>query len=261
MKDFTDYVTLVFGAGERVYELGHIRQLKKDEPIETFDYNNHTYLLNKDRAMRLKSWAPWRKWDWNHPIFSVTEAFRSKKVGLVVYQEPEPSQPKMESVTKQVPKDFSCKICGFQSSRLSSLKMHCSKKHKAAKHSMIIIPNYETITELVPIIELVEPLHISRKHQPSGRMVGDPVPELQFSPASTDDFYDPNEPSVPPLVDTVSPRVLKAIVDSEQFRKAYKSFKFGNLTPITAKWWLWLVLAIVGVFIFLILTGNFQMPR
>jgi hypothetical protein len=72
--------------------------------------------------------------------------------------------------------------------------------------------------------------------------------------------YD-NEEDYPPLSETVSPRVLKAITDSPQFRRAYKSFKFGNLTPITAKWYIWVIVAVVGIFGILIMTGNFQLPR
>lgn len=65
-------------------------------------------------------------------------------------------------------------------------------------------------------------------------------------------------PNWPPLTETVSPRVLKAIVDSPQLRRAYKSFKFGNIVPLNNKWWLWLVVAIGGIFLVLMLTGNFE---
>ena len=70
--------------------------------------------------------------------------------------------------------------------------------------------------------------------------------------------YDP-EDDYPPLNETISPRVLKAITDSPQFRKAYKSFKFGNLTPITSKWYIWVIVAVGAVFAILIVTGNFNL--
>lgn len=73
-------------------------------------------------------------------------------------------------------------------------------------------------------------------------------------------MYEP-EQDYPPLDETVSPRVLKAIVDSPQFRKAYKSFKFGNLTPITAKWYIWVIVAFAAVFAILFMTGNFNVGR
>lgn len=168
-RDYTDYVVEVFGAGERVFHIDHFRQLKHDPEVTEFEYNGRKYLLNKDRAMRVK-WAPWKKWDWKKPVWSVNEFFRTRKIGLIVYREPPEKPTELEEVITEVPESYSCKICDFRHREERVLKGHVTKKHKGAKHHMVIQPVMKQIREMRPKVEQVEPYHISRMHQPSGRL-------------------------------------------------------------------------------------------
>ena len=91
--------------------------------------------------------------------------------------------------------------------------------------------------------EEVEPLHTSRMHQPSGILrVGDKPVELE------DDS----------LLNIITPRLLKIEIEDDLYRKAYKSYKFGEVLPITKKWWVWVIVAVVAVFVIQIVTGNFK---
>ena len=168
-RDFTDYVAEIFGAGERVVHLEHFRQLKKDPEITDFEFNGRKYLLNKDRAMRVR-WTPWKKWTWKHPLDSLFELTRSKKVGLIVYREPKFSQPELEEVITEVPEKYQCKICQFTTEYERTAKAHVTKKHKGAKHEMVIDTIMKQLKHLEVKQEVVEPYHISRMHQPSGRL-------------------------------------------------------------------------------------------
>jgi hypothetical protein len=60
------------------------------------------------------------------------------------------------------------------------------------------------------------------------------------------------------LLHIITPRLLKVEIDDDLYRKAYKSYKFGNILPITQKWWLWVLIAVAAVFLVLIVTGNFK---
>lgn len=143
-KDFTDYVLMVLDSGERVYHLVHLRsrkgrlynpELVKFEdalaPGEKFNcqpMNGHKYLLNLDRAYRI-NWAPWKKWVIEKPYWKnfynpLIEVTRSKKIGIIFYQEP------------------------------------CNNKCSGRN------------TDCTKIPAKVEPMHISRIHQPSGVMKG-----------------------------------------------------------------------------------------
>lgn len=132
-RDFTDYVVMVFDSGERVYHLGHIQSFKgknaggKEIQGTPYPFGGHKYLLNLDRAYRIK-WAPWKKIAWKHPRQTFKELLRSKKIGLLLYQEP--------------------------------CNNNCSK-----------CPD-EDGTKCKSIPDLIEPMHVSRIHQPSGVMKG-----------------------------------------------------------------------------------------
>jgi len=144
-KEYTDYILMTLGSGERVYDTVHLRyhkgklynpdmvDFKKALPFGVGfiaqPLNGHKYLLNLDRAYRI-NWAPWKKFIIKKPYWKnfykpLIELTRSKKVGLLFYQEP----------------------CNHKCSKC--LDKDCSK-----------IPN------------MVEPMHISRIHQPSGEMKG-----------------------------------------------------------------------------------------
>lgn len=136
-KDYTDYVAMILDSGERVYHIQHIRN-SKDITLKSIPWNNHHYVFNRDRAFRVK-WVPWRYTEdvrkWEHrkvlrPFRVLTEVMRSKKVGLLLYQEP------------------------------------CTNKCSTCK----LRERDEKACEKIP--DRVEPMHISRIHQPSGEMRG-----------------------------------------------------------------------------------------
>ena len=88
--DYSDFVVLILDSGERVFHRKHIRNWKGLETAPPYSFHNHHYNLMLDRAYRIR-WAPWiwenlslrRSWT----IFR--EITRKKKVGLLVFQEPE----------------------------------------------------------------------------------------------------------------------------------------------------------------------------
>jgi hypothetical protein len=168
-RDFTDYVAEIFGAGERVFLIEHYRQLKKDPEVTDFEFNGRKYLLNKDRAMKVK-WAPWKKRTWAHPLDSLVETFRSKTVGLIVYREPAQSQPEVEEVVTEVPEKYQCTICPFSTEHERTAKAHVTKKHKGGKYEMVMKVLTKQVKHFEVKQEVVEPYHISRMHQPSGRI-------------------------------------------------------------------------------------------
>ena len=98
VKDYTDFIIWIFDSKERVYHARHIRNFNgKNFKGEEYDkkpyhYNGHNYHLNLDRAYRFK-WAMWKKW--NPKVYgyfgSIKELVRSKKIGILLYQEPKDS--------------------------------------------------------------------------------------------------------------------------------------------------------------------------
>jgi hypothetical protein len=137
-KDFTDYILMVLDSGDRVYHLVHLRNAKGCKiDGNIYPMNDHKYLLSLDRAYRI-NWAPWkklviRKPYWRYFYQPLIELTRSKKIGLLIYQEP----------CTQV-----CSAC----------------QYKAKDVCLDVFGK--------PIPPFVEPMHISRVHQPSGVMKG-----------------------------------------------------------------------------------------
>jgi hypothetical protein len=134
-KDYTDILIWVFDAGERVYHLDHRRNLKTAKlDGQVYEMNGHKYTLILDRAFRIK-WAPWKKLILAKPYATnlyrfINEIMRSKKIGIIYYQEP------------------------------------CTHKHS----SCVLLKTDPDCCKKIP--DMVEPMHISRIHQPSGRMMG-----------------------------------------------------------------------------------------
>jgi len=180
-KDFTDFVVLIFDSGDRLYHIQHLRHNKKvDIDMKTLPHKGHKYLLELDRAYRIK-WKPWpylvkRKWEIiqtkkgieKKVIRSrvsipktISEVFRSKKIGLLLYQEPPPPREVL------VVTDLKCS-CGFKGETMRGTKIHSSNK-KSPEHELV-----ETVSkELVGVVtKPISPMHISRIHQPSGVMKG-----------------------------------------------------------------------------------------
>ena len=244
-RDFTDYIVEVHGGGERVYFQEHYRQLRKDVDVSDFELNGRSYLLNKDRAYRVKGYQPWKKWYSRHPLRSIKEITRTKKVGLIKYREPSAQEAEDVEVTHEVPIGYSCMIdkCTFETKSPRAMKGHVTRMHKGAKADMITKVETKTVTELQPMMDVVEPLHTSRMHQPSGILrVGDKPVELE------DDS----------LLNIITPRLLKIEIEDDLYRKAYKSYKFGEVLPLTKKWWVWVIIMVVLIFVVFIVTGNFQ---
>lgn len=177
-KDYTDYVALILEAEKRVYHIYHHRS-KESKDMTELEHNGHSYIFDRDRAFRITRWTPWKKINLKRPVWTLNELLRSKKVGLLLYLEPLPSEPRYEEVHTEIPDSYSCKICGpdnkkhpvpFTTEHPAAIKSHITRKHKEAKHSMVTITNTKTITDKVLVKERVQPYHISRVHQPSGEM-------------------------------------------------------------------------------------------
>lgn len=170
-KDFTDYVALILEAEKRVYHIYHLRANKTSE-METIPHNKREYVFDRDRAFRVK-WKPWPVIDWSKPVWAipgyfVNELIRSKKVGLLLYHEPLPSGPKYREVAHKVPKDYTCKTCGFVTKHQNGIKVHMRSRHKLKDYGPQIKVAFDVTVEKVPYFDPILPIHISRMHQPSG---------------------------------------------------------------------------------------------
>jgi hypothetical protein len=92
----------------------------------------------------------------------------------------------------------------------------------------------------------VEPIHVSRVHQPSGRLEGQ-EPEL---------IETRNGEMMPGLMEEVTPFALKTLVDNNFYMQAYKSFKFGFHGALAGKWIWFVIAAVVVIVLILFFTGN-----
>ena len=245
-KDYTDYLCIILGEGERVHTVKHIRQIRGDFELKIFNFNGHSYLFDRNRAYRKRGKIPYHIWDWSNVRRSVRDVLRGKKIGVLLYQEP--GRPR--AVTQDIPVFWECLVegCDFATESERGFKIHASTKHKGIPHETIAQVSTEERTAYIETPEPIEPIHTSRLHQPSGRNK-----ELYPHAKIKRDLSEP-----PSLLETVTPRTLKADLDAPQFKRAYNSFKFGAITPIANRWWIWLAIAFVAVFIILYATGNFD---
>lgn len=165
VRDYTDFLLFIFDSGERVYHLVHLRNRKGLELNgKTYPMNGHKYLLNLDRAYRIK-WTPWKKFDWNKVKWTFNELTRSKKVGILFYQEPSPPR-EIRVVT-----DCECS-CGFKGKTMTGTKVHIASAQQTGQGSEHTIKEIVS-TQMVNVVKgPIEPMHISRIHQPSGVMKG-----------------------------------------------------------------------------------------
>ena len=248
-RDFTDYVVEVMGSGDRVYFQKHFRQLKKDPVVTEFELHGRKYSINKDRAYLVKGYTPWKKWNIKEPLKSLNEILRSKKVGLIKYKEPVLESPTYRTVTIDTPDHYTCGACDWKGTKhLNAIRSHIARYHKGSDPVKLTVVHTKSETKKVVDrtlkAALVEPMHISRTHQPSGIIrEGD-------KPIELDDES---------LLNIITPRLLKVEIEDDLYRKAYKSYKFGNLLPLTQKWWVWVVVAMIAIFGILFLTGNFKL--
>jgi len=121
--------------------------------------------------MRIRGWMPWEKWDWKRIIESLKDLFRFKKVGLIVYREPPPPLITIDDI----PSEWTCKKCGFTTKHESGIKIHMNRVHKIILLNTYISTEsleikYDPKEQIIQMPEPIEPMHISRIHQPSGVM-------------------------------------------------------------------------------------------
>lgn len=160
-KDYTDIVLLIFDSGDRILHYVHLRnRLKHNLDGRHYPLKGQKYLLTLDRAYWVR-WAPWDKWKFKNPIRSLRELSRSKKIGLLLYQMPSPPIP------TQVVIDCECS-CGFKGANMAGTKVHIGKANNGGH---VLKETFGTQMVGVPP-EFIEPIHVSRQHQPSGEMRG-----------------------------------------------------------------------------------------
>jgi hypothetical protein len=99
LKDYTDLVIIVLGSKEYVYSCWHVMNEPKE--LEEWKRKHPRFVLNRNLAMRLRGWMPWYEFDWKHIYRSLKELFRKKKVGLLLYQEPEVKDARVSSVPQK----------------------------------------------------------------------------------------------------------------------------------------------------------------
>lgn len=167
-KDYTDYVAWIGEAEKRVVHIYHFRAKTTDDQTE-FIHNKRPFVFDRDRAYRIK-WAPWQKWDWKHPLTSINELIRTKRIGLLIYHMPLPSEPLYRDVEHKVPKEFVCKTCGFTTVHARGIKTHMKTRHKVIDYGKHIRVGFDITVEKVPYYPPIQPIHLSRMHQPSGEM-------------------------------------------------------------------------------------------
>ena len=169
-KDFTDYILFICDAGERVYHLEHLRSFygknaKGEEYAKTpYVSNDHKYLLNLDRAYRIR-WAPWKKVARRSPYkvpVKSTWYFGTLKKGTFA---------KVPVLTKKTKKPvFSLKVYATLKEFIRAKKVGIIFYQEPCTHKCSTCPHNGK--DVCPIPLVVEPMHISRTHQPSGEMRG-----------------------------------------------------------------------------------------
>jgi len=170
-KDFTDYVALILEAEKRVYHIYHFRSKKNDpEPPDTITHNDREYVFDRDRAFQIRKWAPWKKVDGKHPFRSMNELMRSKRVGLLLYHETIKKEPLIRYIKHKKAREYICKECGFTTVHLRGMKTHMKTRHKLAEFNDKIRIGFDITTEEVKYYPAIQPIHISRVHQPSGEI-------------------------------------------------------------------------------------------
>jgi len=178
-KDFTDYLVWVFDSGERVRHVHHVRQKNgllwnpakcwkpqaNGKTLLAYPIKDHTYRLELDRAYLAigSGWSSfWRKIDMRHPLRSLTELIRSKKIGVLFYQEPPP--PKKELIML----DAACS-CGFKGESMKTTKAHVTYNTNQKREGHELKATYEE--KLIGKTDgSISPMHISKIRQPSGRL-------------------------------------------------------------------------------------------
>ena len=89
-SDYTDFIVIFHDRGDRVFRRKHYRNVGNIGKTLWLD-KGQTYYQMLDRAYRVR-WAPWylEEASWKKPFALLREVIRKKKVGLLLYQEPDP---------------------------------------------------------------------------------------------------------------------------------------------------------------------------
>jgi len=176
-KDFTDYILFICDAGERVYHIEHKRSFNgkdvKGEEYEKHPYelNNHKYQLNLDRAYRIR-WAPWKKIirfpHYKVPIkaewyFGTIKKGTDDKIRVLYEKIP-------VLITKTKKPIFSLNVYATLKELFRAKKIGIIFYQEPCTHDCSTCPHKLDVPCPVPL--LIEPMHISRIHQPSGEMRG-----------------------------------------------------------------------------------------
>ena len=69
-----------------------IRNDKFGRKVNEIRWNGHKYALIRNRAIHLQGflvWFGWIKFNYRHPIKSTREWLKSKKIGMLIFQEPD----------------------------------------------------------------------------------------------------------------------------------------------------------------------------
>ncbi len=167
-KDYTDYLALILESEKRVYHVYHYRA-KESTDKALIEHNDRQYLFDRDRAYRIK-WAPWKKINILRPFWTINELVRTKKVGLLLYHEPIKGEPLIREVQHKAPTEFVCKECGFTTVHNRGIRTHIKMRHKRSDFGKLIRVGFTTSVEKIPYYPTIQPIHISRMHQPSGEM-------------------------------------------------------------------------------------------
>lgn len=164
-KDYTDYVLVVLDAGDRVYHHEHLRH-RKSTPIDhqIHVFGEHKYVLELDRAYKIK-WAPWSKVMRRSPskttsiqtwyFGTINEKMAKVPVTIVKTKYPLVAIKPLATIAEV-----------FRSKKIGVLwyQMPCTNKCASCRLRL----KDPDICSKLP--SLIEPMHISKIHQPSGEM-------------------------------------------------------------------------------------------
>lgn len=59
-----------------------------------------------------------------------------------------------------------------------------------------------------------------------------------------------------PIAQVVSPEIVRSIVTSPQYRNYRNSIKFGMAKAFKGRWWIWVIVAVVVIFVMLLVMGK-----
>lgn len=97
MRDYTDWYVVVRHADEPSHAYWHFYNDEAAKKRKEFTYKGQGYAFNIARATTLRGWRPWRlvsgKFRFRKLGTYLNELFRSKRIGLLVYNEPETKFP------------------------------------------------------------------------------------------------------------------------------------------------------------------------